>query len=42
MNSIQMEVVIDKVVVFCTQDKQRFGTEQNKRKDTQGALSFIL
>lgn len=31
-----MVVLTDNVVVFCTQDKQRFGNEQNKKKSPKG------
>jgi len=42
MNSVQMEVLIDNVVVSWIQDTQRFENVQNKKKATQGGFLWKL
>ena len=37
-----MVVLTDNVVVFCTQDKQRFRTEQNKKATRRWLLMYHL
>ena len=42
MNRAQMVVLRDNVVVFCIEDKERFGNEQNKKKSPEGDFKLYL